>query len=117
VLPAEWPSLHSAKASSRTSFIISLPQTASLSNDDEYLETEIARVKLLEKISTGRRSSLRIAMLGFPAILYGVLAEDSLIANLGWAVSMISLVFWSGLAIATNVLSQRIPYDLIQTDD
>lgn len=88
----------------------------SLSNDGDYLETEIARVKLLEKMITGRRSSLRIAMLGFPAIIYGVLAEDNLIANIGWAISMVALVFWSGLAIAANVLSRRIPYRMFSEE-
>lgn len=89
---------------------------ASLSNDDEYLETEIARVRLLEKILAGRRSALRIAMLGFPAILYGVIAEDDLIANIGWAISMVALVVWSGLAIGVGMLSRRIPYRMFSEE-
>lgn len=90
---------------------------ASLSNDDEYLETEIARVRLLEKIVTGRRSALRIALLGFPAILYGVLSEDDMIANIGWAISMVSLVVWSGLAIGVAMLSRRIPYRMFSEEN
>jgi tetratricopeptide (TPR) repeat protein len=83
---------------------------AALSNDGEYLETEVARVKLLERILAWRRSSLRIALLGFPAILYGVLAENTFFANIGWGLSMSALLFWAGLAVAGKVFSRRIPY-------
>ena len=88
-----------------------------LNSDDEYMEMEISRVNLLDGVERSKRTTLRVAFLAFPAILIGVLFEDDLIANLGWAVSTVSLLIWTGLIITARMLAQRIPYELVESDD
>lgn len=90
---------------------------SNLNSDDEYMELEIARVNLLETVESLKRTALRISMLGFPAILFGVIFEDNLIANIGWAISTVSLTLWAGLILMTHLLAQRIPYDMVERED
>lgn len=90
---------------------------ASLNNDEEYMEVEIGRVNLLETVERARRTTLRIALLSFPAILLGVAFGDDLTANLGWAVSSVSLLIWIALATFARVLTHRIPYHLVESED
>ena len=88
-----------------------------LNSDDEYMELEISRVNMLETIEKSQKTALRIAFLGFPAVFYGVLLEDSLIANIGWAISCIALLVWTGLVLSTRLLSQRIPHDIVEPEE
>ena len=46
-----------------------------------------------------------------------LLLEDDLIANIGWAVTAVSLLIWTGMIVSVRLLSQRIPYDLVESDD
>jgi tetratricopeptide (TPR) repeat protein len=88
-----------------------------LNSDDEYMELEISRVNMLDTIESSKKTALRIASLGFPAILYGILLEDALIANIGWAVSCIALLTWTGLIMSTRLLGQRIPHEMVEPED
>jgi len=88
-----------------------------LNDDEEYMETEFARVNLLETIESSRKTTLRIAFLAFPAVFIGVFFEDALIANIGWAITTVALLIWTGLIITARMLSRRIPYDLVSSDD
>ncbi|MBK9216257.1 MAG: hypothetical protein IPM59_11785 [Chloracidobacterium sp.] len=88
-----------------------------LNSDEEYMETEISRVNLLDTVERGRRTALRIAFLAFPAVFIGVFFEDELIANIGWAVTSVALLIWTGLVITSRLLARRIPYDLVASDD
>ncbi len=88
-----------------------------LNSDEEYMETEISRVNLLDTVERGRRTALRIAFLAFPAIFIGVFFEDELIANIGWAVTTVALLIWTGLVVTSRLLARRIPYELAATDD
>jgi tetratricopeptide (TPR) repeat protein len=88
-----------------------------LHSDDEYMELEISRVNMLETIERSKKTAMRIAFLAFPAIMIGVLLDDSLIANIGWAVSCVSLLVWAGLIISTSLLSQRIPHELVEPEE
>ena len=88
-----------------------------LNSDDEYMEMEIGRVNLLETLESSKKTALRIVFLGLPAILFGVTVEDNLIANIGWAVSTVSLLVWTGLIMSVRLLSPRLPYDVVGSDD
>lgn len=90
---------------------------ARLNDDEEYMEMEISRVNLLDTVEGSKKTALRIAFLAFPAAIFGVLFEDNLIANIGWAVSTVSLLIWSGLIVTAKMLSQRIPYELVESDN
>ncbi len=88
-----------------------------LNNDDEYMEMEVNRVQLLETLDSSKRTALTLAMFGLPAIFAGIVLDDSLIANIGWAVSTIALLVWSGLNISVRMLAPRIPYEVMETEE
>lgn len=87
-----------------------------LNADEDYMELEISRVNLLENLDGLKKTALRAALFGFPAILFGLLAEDNLIANLGWAISSAAILVWAGLFASQNLLSTRLPVDLEEED-
>lgn len=87
-----------------------------LNDDEEYMELEISRVKLLETLERSKKTTLRIAIVGFTTIFVGVFLDDSLVADIGWSISTVSLLIWSGLIVSARILSPRIPYDLIESD-
>lgn len=90
---------------------------SNLNSDSEYMELEIGRVNLLETVETSKKTTLRITFLALPTIIFGVLFEDNLIANVGWAVSGVALAIWTGLIVTQKMLAQRIPYDLVESED
>ena len=81
-----------------------------LNADDDYMELEISRVNLLESLESAKKTCLKIAFVGFPVIIFGLIA-DELIANIGWAISCVSLLIWFGLMLSQNLLSTRVPMD------
>lgn len=90
---------------------------ARLNDDDEYMEMEIGRVSLLETFERSKKTALRLTFLGFPAIFIGILFDDEMIANVGWAISAVTLLIWTGLNISIRMFSARIPYELMDQED
>ena len=88
-----------------------------LNSDDEYMELEVGRVNMLETVETSKKTVLRLAFFAFPLIGVGIIFEDNLVANIGWAVSTVAILIWTGLIITARMLSTRIPYDLVESDD
>ena len=88
---------------------------ARLNSDDDYMEMEISRVNLLESLENAKKTCLKIAFVGFPAIVFGLIA-DELIANIGWAISSVSLFIWVGLILSQNLLDARVPMDYTDED-
>lgn len=82
-----------------------------LNNDDDYMDLEISRVNMLETLESSKKTALKISVFGFPAIMFGLLVFDELIANIGWAISSVALLIWVGLILSQNMLSTRIPLD------
>lgn len=87
-----------------------------LNDDDEYMELEISRMNLLDTLEMIKGSALRIALIGVPVIVIGIVAAENTIANVGWAVSLVSLAVWSTVIILAHMLSARIPYDLVEDE-
>ncbi len=87
-----------------------------LNDDEEYMELEVGRIQLLETLERSKRSAFRIGVIGLPTILFGFLIEDQLIANIGWAVSAISLSIWFAMIVAMNIFSARAPLDIAPED-
>ena len=84
-----------------------------LNEDEEYMDLELSRLNLLDTLEAIKRSSLRIAIVGFPAIVLGILSDDILITNVGWAVSLTALALWAVTILGLNMLSNRIPYHIM----
>ncbi len=82
-----------------------------LNDDDEYMDLEVSRVNMLESLERGKRTSLKIAVFGLPWILIGLFLDESLVVNLGWAVSCVALLIWVGMIMSRNILSSRVPLD------
>ena len=80
-------------------------------------QLEISRVNMLETLEKSKKTALRIASLAFPAVIVGLILEDDLIANIGWVVTTFSLLSWTGIINSCRLISQRLPYDLINSDD
>jgi len=79
-----------------------------LNHDEDYMEMEISRVNLLETLENAKKTCLKIAFVGFPFIIFGLVA-DELFTNIGWAISCIALSIWVGLMLSLNLLSSRLP--------
>ncbi len=87
-----------------------------LNSDEDYMDLEISRVNMLETLENSKTTALKIALFAFPAILIGVVLEETLLANIGWAVSSIALLIWVGLITTRNMLAERIPLELVEED-
>ena len=86
---------------------------ARLNSDEEYMDMELSRVNMLDTVERSKRTTLRVAFFSFPLVAVGVIFDDSLVADIGWAVSTVSLLIWTGLIFSSRMLSRRIPYDLL----
>ena len=89
---------------------------ARLNNDEDYMEMEVSRVNLLESVDNAKKTLLKIAMIGFPIIVFGVTLEDILIADIGWTISTLAILVWVGTILSQNILSSRIPLDFTDED-
>lgn len=88
-----------------------------LNNDDEYMELEISRVNMLENLENSKKTSLKIALFGFPLIVSGLIFEEQLVTHIGWAISFVAILIWVGLIMSRNLLSSRVPLDLELEED
>jgi hypothetical protein len=87
-----------------------------LNESDEYMEMELSRLSLFDSLSSVISSALRLAFLGFPVIAGGVVVGDAAIANIGWAVSGISLLVWAAVSVMRRMMADRIPFELLEED-
>jgi len=87
-----------------------------LSENDEYMELEISRLNLLEKLDRWQRAAFRAAIYTFPVIAFGYLFDMLIVADAGWLVSSVGLVSWAIMNIGLKMLSPRIPYELVERD-
>lgn len=82
---------------------------AELSGNDNYMESEIRRINMLENMEKGKRLSMRFALVGMIIVIFGVTLDDELIANSGWAISSVALLIWAGMMMSRNIMSERNP--------
>jgi len=87
-----------------------------LSESDEYMDVEIGRLNLLNSLSRSAQTSLRIGLWGLPVIMFGLLVGDSLITDIGWAVSAVALIAWMVLSIASRFFVERIPFEIVNEE-
>ena len=88
-----------------------------LTSDNAYLDLEVHRVNLVNSLAKAGRTSLTITLFGLIPLIFGLVADDFLLADVGWAVSGIALVIWCGLKVVSRMLASRIPYDIAATED
>ena len=88
-----------------------------LNSNEEYMELEISRVNLLDTLGRTKRSAVRINMIGLLTIVAGLLMDDYLVANIGWAIAGLTLVVWVVAILMSKMLSPRIPFELMETEE
>jgi tetratricopeptide (TPR) repeat protein len=88
-----------------------------LNDDEDYMEMEISRVNLLETLENAQKTTLRIALFGFPVILIGLIFEENILANVGWTISSIALLIWLGVMMSVNIFAARIPYEFMEEEE
>jgi tetratricopeptide (TPR) repeat protein len=88
-----------------------------LNSNDEYMELEVSRVNLLEKLLRVRRTALRICIFGLPLIIFGVMSEESFVANAGWTLCGAALLLSLILMTGSRMMESRIPFKLIEDED
>lgn len=88
-----------------------------LNNDEDYMEMEVSRVNLLESLENYRKIAFRAAFFSFPLILIGVVTEEFLIANFGWAISLVAFSVWSIIYLIKKTFAARIPFEMMPDSD
>lgn len=88
-----------------------------LNTDDTYMEMEVSRINMLDTLERSKKTTLKITFFGFPLIMAGVVLDESLVANLGWAICSVSLLIWAGLIMSQRMLSGRIPLEMVPEED
>jgi len=88
-----------------------------LNSNDEYMELEVSRVNLLEKLLRIRKTALRICIFGLPMIIVGIMLEENFIANAGWAICGAALLLSLALIIGSRMMETRIPFKLMEEED
>lgn len=87
-----------------------------LTEDVEYMEIEVSRLNLVEKLDRWRGIALRIAFYSIPLIFAGVIFTEPLVTDAGWLVSSLAFLSWAGMSIGFKMLSSRIPFDLVESE-
>ncbi|HUF04872.1 MAG TPA: hypothetical protein VMM38_11950 [Aridibacter sp.] len=82
-----------------------------LNSDEDYMDMEISRVNLLDSLERSKKTTLRITVLGLPLIISGMIMDAQLLVNIGWAVSGVALLVWTGIVISKNMFSSRLPME------
>ncbi|MEP7076173.1 MAG: hypothetical protein ABI878_10200 [Acidobacteriota bacterium] len=88
-----------------------------LNDDEEYLELEVSRMNLIERLERYQKTALRTVLFGFPLIMVGVLAEEYAVANTGWAIAATAIAAWFGMSLTARLVSGRIPVDMVVSDE
>ncbi len=87
-----------------------------LSDDDNYMELEVSRMNLLDKLSRWKGTAFRVAIYSIPMIVAGLIFDEPLLTDAGWLVSAGALLTWAAMSIIFKMLMPRIPYDLVEND-
>ncbi len=88
-----------------------------LNADEEYMELEVSRVNLIDSLIRARGNALRVTGIGLPIIIAGVILQNDLVANIGWAVSGVAIVAWVVMSVMERMLDSRIPLDMVESAD
>jgi tetratricopeptide (TPR) repeat protein len=86
---------------------------ANLNSDETYMDMELSRINMADTVAASRRNVLRLVLLSMPLIPVGIVLEDEFAANLGWAISSLSILVWIGLSFAGRLFARRISYEMV----
>lgn len=77
---------------------------------------KLIALKCFDGFEKAQRACLTIIFCGCPLIIFGVAVEDSFVANLGWAISLIALFTWVLMILIRHFLAERMPLNLEDED-
>jgi len=75
------------------------------------MDMEVSRVNLLDSLERSKKTAMRIVVLGLPLIVSGMIMEASVLENIGWAVSCVALLVWTGIVVSRHMFSSRLPIE------
>ena len=84
-----------------------------INDDDEYMEVEIGRINLYDNFAFASRTAFKVFFFGLLVIPLGLLLGSSLVTDIGWAVSGVSMLIAIGASVMKSVFSSRIPFDVL----
>lgn len=84
-----------------------------LNADEDYMDLEVSRVNLLDWLTRAQSTTSRITLFGLPLILTGILFSEVTVANIGWAVSGVALIFKLVFIVIYKMTEPRIPADIV----
>ena len=87
-----------------------------LNADDEYMELEVSRVNLLERLERNSRVAVRASFVGLLVLFGGLVFEQGMVANFGWAIIFIAVGLRLVLLIGRKMMTNRIPFELVERD-
>lgn len=87
-----------------------------LNADEEYMELEVSRVNLLERLERNSRAAVRVSLVGLLVLFVGLLLDQIMIANFGWAIVFIAIGVRLVLMIGRKMMTNRIPFELVERD-
>ncbi|HCA58641.1 MAG TPA: hypothetical protein DEP46_11725 [Blastocatellia bacterium] len=87
-----------------------------LNADEEYMELEVSRVNLLERLERNSRAAVRVSLVGLLVLFVGLLLDQIMIANFGWAIVFIAIGVRLVLLIGRKMMTNRIPFELVERD-
>lgn len=87
-----------------------------LNENEEYLELEVSRLKLLEVLVGVKRSAFSVSATASVLVPMGLLLDFEILADVGWAISGLAILAYFAAAGGITALSPRIPFDLVKED-
>ena len=88
-----------------------------LSGDDDYVALELSRLNLGDSIERSKRMAVNVAVMAIPLMMTGMFFEDSLLADVGWAVSAVAFAIRVILVPLGGMFRKRIAPEMIDRDD
>jgi tetratricopeptide (TPR) repeat protein len=82
-----------------------------LNDDEDFLEMEISRITLLDKLATARRVTLRAALFGFPPIAAGFAVGSEVLTQIGWTISTLGVLLWMFATGLRRLMAERMPVE------
>ena len=88
-----------------------------INDDDEYMELELGRINLFDTFNGVRRTSLRIFLFGVLVTILGLFGGGEIVAEVGWAISGVSLFTSIASTLLRQTFASRIPFEMLNKDE
>jgi len=81
------------------------------------MELELGRINLFDTFNGVRRTSLRIFLFGVLVTILGLFGGGEIVAEVGWAISGVSLFTSIASTLLRQTFASRIPFEMLNKDE